>query len=113
MVAGVPGVDHGAGAVTPPGKWFLITEGEHAGKPHMTGWLGSAIRGMDMLREGDGWQSFSVCPRCGAMVRSHSTKAWEDDTWKHEQWHHLTDWPVPPEIQRAVLAFAVSSKART
>jgi hypothetical protein len=96
--------------MTPPGKWFVITEGEHAGKAHMTGWLLSAIKGVDMLREGDGWLSFAVCPRCAAMVRSHHSEAWNDDTWKHERWHAETDWPIPPEVQGAVLEFAIAGK---
>lgn len=77
----------------PTADWFIITSGEHEGRPHLRGWHLSAIKGEGFLSD-DGWLSYAVCPRCHAMVTSDA-KRMLDRTWDHEQWHAETDFPIP------------------
>ena len=78
--------------MTPAGTWFVIREGE------------------DTLSRGDGWMSFAICPRCSAMVLADKKHSYGDQTWAHERWHADTDWPIPADVQRQILEFAVTGK---
>jgi len=74
------------------GEWFIIQSGEHEGKPHLSGWMLSAI----MPDHPDG-RGFANCPRCFAMVVTDDA-GYRDLTWAHEQWHAATDYPIPAEL---------------
>lgn len=74
--------------------WFVVESGPHAGKPHLQGWMETAIKGAD------GWLSYAICPRCHAMVPVSGT--YGDQTWAHEQWHAATDFPIPKEVRDRV-----------
>lgn len=85
------------------GKWFRITGGEHEGRLHLSGWMGSAIKGEGWGPSDDGWMGFAHCPVCFAMVQSETPRpgqirAYGDLIWNHERWHARTDHPVPPEL---------------
>lgn len=75
------------------GEWFIIQSGEHAGKPHLSGWMQSAIMPME-----EGGREFANCPRCFAMVVTDD-KGYGDLTWAHEQWHAATDYPIPEGLE--------------
>ena len=77
-------------------EWFVIKSGEHEGRAHLSGWLGSALLVNKWRDGGTEWWSYSICPRCFAVVESRS--AIGDMTWAHEQWHAATDFPIPPEV---------------
>ncbi|NUW45567.1 hypothetical protein [Nonomuraea rhodomycinica] len=71
--------------------WFLIDEGAHAGRPRLQGWLETAVQ------TADGWLSYATCPRCFAMVQVSGTSG--DQTWRHEEWHADTDFPIPARVR--------------
>jgi len=78
-------------------KWFLVTSGENAGRPRLTGWTQSPAT-RNIGRPEMGWVEFSVCPLCSAMVAF--SDSFGDMTWAHEQWHAATDFPVPDDLFR-------------
>jgi hypothetical protein len=83
------------------GQWFVITDGEFAGRPHLVGWTLSAIQGQGWAPSGDdGWFAFGHCPRCHAMVATDE-KRLQDNQWAHEAWHAATDFPMPYDVARA------------
>jgi len=85
------------------GEWFVIRgEGDHAGYPHLAGWMGSAIKGEATGPRDDGWLSYGTCPRCFAMVCTEKRPAYGDMSWAHERWHALTDWPIPPDVMAQI-----------
>lgn len=84
-------------------QWFVIARGEHAGRPHLQGWMLSAIKGQPQGGD-DGWLAFAVCPRCHAMVLSDDRHAHGDQTWAHERWHAQTDYPIPAIVLEAAAA---------
>lgn len=78
-------------------EWFRIRSGKHAGRLHLSGWLGSAHLGVSSGPRDDGWLAFAMCPLCYAMVPTDQP-GYGDLTWGHEQWHSRTDFPVPEEL---------------
>lgn len=83
--------------VTAP-MWFVIASGPDEGRPHMVGWMLTAIKGEQTSPRNDGWMSLGFCPRCNAVVCTDGKQAYGDRSWGHELWHALTDWPVPAEV---------------
>jgi hypothetical protein len=79
-------------------RWFIILSGEHEGKPHLSGWMLSAIKGEPISDRDNGWLSYATCPRCFAMVTSDNKHPFGDRTWAHEQWHAQTDFPIPDDL---------------
>jgi hypothetical protein len=77
-------------------EWFVIKGGEHEGRAHLSGWLGSGLYVKDWRTGGNQWWCYSTCPRCFAIVEDKAVLG--DVTWAHEQWHAETDFPIPPEV---------------
>jgi hypothetical protein len=80
-------------------EWFIVPSGKYVGKPHLRGWLLSAIKGEATGQRDDGWLSYGICPRCHAMVVADDRHAYGDRTWAHEQWHAATDYPIPEGLK--------------
>lgn len=76
-------------------KWFIVPSGNHEGRPHLSGWRLTAIKGEATGTRDDGWLSYACCPICAAMVVADDSHAYGDLTWEHEQWHARTDFPIP------------------
>ena len=89
---------HEPGGLLNPG-WFRIASGEHEGRLHISGWMGSAIKGESFSHRADGWLGYSTCPICHAMVVTDARNpAHGDHSWAHERWHSRVDFPVPAEL---------------
>lgn len=78
------------------GEWFVIREGEHAGRWHLAGWVLDAHLGA-AGGSSDGWLRFAGCPRCHAMVPNRRAAAGSVglEVFAHEDWHAATDFPHP------------------
>jgi len=81
-------------AIRRGGDWFVILSGPHEGRPHLVGWMNTAI---GMEGPDDPGLALAVCPRCHALVLADEGHAYGDRTWAHEQWHAATDHPIPVE----------------
>jgi hypothetical protein len=77
------------------GEWFVIKGGEDKGKWHMAGWYLSAFSVLGFGPHPDKLVGYGTCPRCGAMVICDDAPGKGDFTWRHEEWHHKTDYPHP------------------
>ncbi len=88
--------------------WFIIQSGEHEGRLHLSGWIGSAIAEAPGMKYRHGpaqgqprpYRAVSSCPLCFAMVdaEDHDNPTF-DNTWAHEKWHHDSgQFPVPPDL---------------
>jgi hypothetical protein len=75
------------------GEWFIIQSGEHAGRWHLAGWMGSAFSVLSFGPHPDKLVGYGTCPRCFAMVITDDAPAYGDSSWAHEDWHHNTDYP--------------------
>lgn len=89
--------------------WFVIADGEHGGRLHLSGWMGDAVGAGPGLTYASGpargqpiqWYGQQTCPRCFATVSSEAPGGGEDLTkvFAHEWWHHETgDFPCPPDL---------------
>jgi hypothetical protein len=83
-------------------QWFVIREGEHKGRAHLSGWMLSAIPIQRFLPTESRWLAYASCPRCFAMVISDEHSSVGDLTWSHEQWHAATDFPIPDDVAAQV-----------
>jgi hypothetical protein len=76
------------------GEWFIIESGEHQGRPHLIGWVRTAVLANPTSPNDDGWFALATCPRCGALVHNIEDPI-SGGMWRHEQWHAATDYPIP------------------
>lgn len=67
------------------GEWFAIETGKLTGVPVLAGWRDRPVAG------GQTWVSLSECPRCFTLVHADGKRG-------HEQWHGVTDHPIPPGV---------------
>jgi len=86
--------------MTRDNEWFVIASGEHEGRWHLAGWSLTAIKTLPTGPGDNGWLALGICPRCHALVISDDAAPHRDNTWAHEQWHALTDYPIPDGLPR-------------
>lgn len=79
-------------------EWFVVQEGQHAGRAHLAGWHLTAFKSAFEDGHDNGWRAFGVCPRCYAAVIYEGGPGIGDNIWAHEQWHAQTDYPIPQHV---------------
>jgi hypothetical protein len=85
--------------MVPSGEWFIIRDGPDKGKIHLSGWMLTAIKTETLGALDDGWRGLAICPLCSATVFDEtSNPGLGNFQWSHEQWHAITDYPIPLEL---------------